>query len=80
MTTLQIDTSDKNALNEFIAIAKNKFQFKVKILADTESLSNKPQTKWVDFDNKMDSLFTPDIIKHISSSRKEARDDFITNL
>lgn len=80
MTTLQIDTTDKSALNEFIAIAKNRFQFKIEVLTDTPSASKEPQTKWAEFANKMDSLFTPDIVKHINSSRKEARDNFITNL
>jgi len=38
------------------------------------------KTKWGKFADKMDGIFTPEIVKHISTSRKEARDNFIANI
>jgi len=34
------------------------------------------KSKWAKFAEKMDGLFTPDIIKHINFSRKEAKNNF----
>lgn len=76
MTTLQIDTNDQSVINEFINLAKQKFNFKVKVVDNTnEAKSLKSQTKWSEFADKMDGLFTPDIVEHINHSREEAREN-----
>ena len=77
MTTLNIGTNDMTAIKEIQKIVAQKFHFDVQII-DTK-VSNNTKTKWAEFAEKMDGLFTPDIVKHIDSSRKEARDNFIAN-
>jgi len=82
MTTLQIDSNDKKTINQLLDIAKNKFHLDVFVIEDTSNAKVKieTKTKWAEFAEKMDGLFTPDIVKHISTSRKEARDNFIANI
>jgi len=82
MTTLQIDSNDQNAIAEIKSFVMQKFHFNVQIVNDfdTTKLNVKSKTKWAEFAEKMDGLFTPDIVKHISSSRKEARDNFLANI
>lgn len=82
MTTLQINSNDKNSIQQLLDIAKNKLHLDVFILrndSDTAEKS-KTQTKWGEFAQKMDGLFTPEIIEHINTSRKEARDKFIVDI
>ncbi len=74
MTTLHIDSDDKTAIQEIRDFVIKNFHFKVEIVKDTTS------TKWADFANNMDGIFTSDIVDHIAKSRKEARDDFIANI
>jgi len=78
MTTLNIDTDDMTVIKEIRDIVAQKFHFDVEIV-DIKA-SSKTKTKWAEFAEKMDGLFTPDIIEHINDSRKEARDNFITNV
>ncbi len=82
MTTLQIDSNDQNAIAEIKSFVMQKFHFNVQIVNDfdTTKLNVKSKTKWAEFAEKMDGLFTPDIVKHISGSRKEARDNFLANI
>jgi len=77
MTTLNIGTNDMAAIKEIQEMVVQKFHFDVQII-DTK-ISNKTKTKWAEFAEKMDGLYTPDIVKHIDTSRKEARDNFIAN-
>ena len=75
MTILNIGTNDMIAIKEIQQMVVQKFHFDVQII---EARPNKnTKTKWAEFAEKMDGLFTPDIIKHIHTSRKEARDNFI---
>ena len=77
MTTLNIATNDMTAIKEIQKMVVQKFHFDVQII-DTKVNKN-TKTKWAEFAEKMDGLFTPDIVKHIDTSRKEARDNFIAN-
>ena len=78
MTTLQIDSNDKKSIQRLLSIAKNKLHLDIFIIED--SIKAETKTKWGEFAQKMDGLFNPEIVKHISNSRKEARDNFIVNL
>lgn len=75
MTTLNIGTNDMTAIKEIQKMVVQKFHFDVQII----DKSKNTKTKWAEFAEKMDGLFTPDIVKHIDTSRKEARDNFIAN-
>lgn len=77
MTTLQIDTDDDKAIKQLLDIAKNKLHLDVFVVDSVNTAKTK--TKWGEFAEKMDGIFTPDIVEHISTSRKEARDNFIAN-
>lgn len=77
MTTLNIGTNDMSAIKEIQKMVVQKFHFEVQIIA-TEP-SKKSKTKWAEFAEKMDGLFTSDIVDHIKTSRKDARDNFIAN-
>lgn len=77
MTTINIGTNDMTAIKEIQKMVVQKFHFDVQII-DTKASKN-TKTKWAEFAEKMDGLFTPDIVKHINTSRKEARDNFIAN-
>jgi len=77
MTTLHIDTNDMTAIKEIQKMVVRKFHFDVQIMDG--KTTNHAKTKWAEFAEKMDGLFTPDIVKHIDTSRKEARDNFIAN-
>jgi len=78
MTTISIDTNDITAIKEIQKMVAQKFHFNVQIIDIKTDKSNK--TKWAEFAEKMDGLFTPDIVEHINNSRKEARDNFIANI
>ena len=78
MTTLQINSNDKSVIKKLLDIAKQKFHLEVSIVESTSISESK--TKWGEFAKKMDGLFTPDVVKHISTSRKEARDNFLANI
>jgi len=82
MTTLQINSNDKNSIEQLLDIAKNKLHLDVFILKnDSDTVEkSKAQTKWGEFAQKMDGLFAPEIIKHINASRKEARDKFMVDM
>ncbi len=80
MTTLQIDTDDKKIINKLLNVAMNTFHLKIQVIDDANTVNVKSKTKWGEFAEKMDGLFTPDIVQHINSSRKEARDNFIANI
>ena len=71
MTTLQIDSNDKKSIQQLIDIAKNKLHLNIFIIEDSTKAETK--TKWGEFAQKMDGLFTPEIVQHISNSRKEAK-------
>jgi hypothetical protein len=77
---LQIDTNDKKSIKELLDIAKNKLHLNIFIVEEKSNIKAETQTKWGKFSQKMDGLFTPEIIQHISVSRKEARDNFIANI
>jgi len=77
MTTLNIATDDMSAIKEIQKMVVQKFHFDVEIIE--REIVNNTKTKWAEFAEKMDGLFTPDIVNHISTSRKEARDNFIAN-
>jgi hypothetical protein len=77
MTTLNIDTNDMTAIKEIQKMVVQKFHFDVQII--NKKTANHTKTKWAEFTEKMDGLFTPDIVNHIDTSRKEARDNFIAN-
>ena len=78
MTTLNIGTNDMTAIKEIQKMVVQKFHFDVQII-DATNNKNTTKTKWAEFAEKMDGLFTPDIVEHINASRKEARDNFIAN-
>jgi len=80
MTTFQIDTTDRNILAEIKEVVKQQFHFEIKIVDSKKTDSKTPKTRWGEFAEKMDGLFTPDIVEHIKTSRKEARDNFIANV
>ncbi len=77
MATLSIATNDTDIIKEIQQMVVQKFHFDVQIV-DIETNKDK-KTKWAEFAEKMDGLFTPDIVNHINTSRKEARDNFIAN-
>jgi len=77
MTTLNINTDDMNVIKEIKKMVVQKFHFDVEII--NKKADKKSKTKWAEFTEKMDGLFTPEIVNHIESSRKEARDNFIVN-
>ena len=77
MTTLSIGTNDMAAIKEIQQMVVQKFHFDVQIIQPRSTKNTK--TKWAEFAEKMDGLFSPDIVKHIDASRKEARDNFTVN-
>jgi len=74
MTTLSIGTNDMSAIREIQQMVVQKFHFDVQIL-HTKPEKN-PKTKWAEFAEKMDGLFTPDIVESIEAGRQQARDNF----
>jgi len=82
MMTLQIDSNDNKSIQQLLDIARNKLHLNIFILEGSSSSVENTQakTKWGEFAQKMDGLFTPEIVEHISSTRKEARDNFIANI
>ena len=58
MVTFQINSTDISAIEQLLNIAKEQFNLQVKVL---DGLKNpqKKETKWGEFANKMDGLFTP---------------------
>ena len=79
MVTIQINSNDINAIEQLLYLAKNKFNLHITVLEELKLPQNK-QTKWGEFAQKMDGLFTPEIVEHIKLSRKEARDNFISKI
>jgi len=79
MMTFQINSNDINAIEQLLHIAKEQFNLQIKIL-DNINFPQKKRTKWGEFAEKMDSLFTPEMVEHFNLSRKEARDNFISNI
>jgi len=77
MTTLNIGTNDMVAIKEIQQMVIQKFHFDVQIIPPKSTKNTK--TKWAEFAEKMDGLFSPDIVKHIEAGRKEARDNFTVN-
>ena len=73
MTTLNIATDDMNVIKEIQKMVVQKFHFDVQIIDNVAT--NNTKTKWAEFAEKMDGLFTPDIVNHINTIRKEARDN-----
>ena len=82
MMTLQIDSNDNKSIQQLLDIARNKLHLNIFILegSSVSTAKVKAKTKWGEFAQKMDGLFTPEIVDHISSSRKEARDNFIASI
>ena len=64
-------------IKEIKKFINSNFNFEVQIVNEQQKKDKK--TKWAEFGEKMDGLFTPDIIEHIAKSRKEARDNFTVN-
>jgi len=77
MTTLRIGTDDMNIIQEIRQMVVRKFHFDVQIMEPVRD--NPPRTKWAEFAEKMDGIFTPDIIEHIEAGRAEARENFTTD-
>jgi hypothetical protein len=77
MVTIQINSNDINAIEQLLCIAKNKFNLHITVL---EELKSPEKTKWGEFAQKMDGLFTPEIVEHIKLSRQEARKNFISKI
>ncbi len=78
MAILSIDTSDTVSIREIQEMIVRKFHVNAKIVDGKTDNNNK--TKWAEFAEKMDGLFTPKIIEHIDRSKKEARDNFIASI
>lgn len=79
MTTFQIDTNDKNVIEDIKKLISNKFHLQVKVVSEKAISRSKPKTKWAEFADKMDGVFTPNIVNHIEKSRQEARENFTVN-
>ena len=77
MTTITVGSNNFKVIEEIKQLLRNKFGNEVFI--DEEKQLKREKGKWADFAEKMDGIFTPDIVKHIDNSRKEARDNFIVN-
>ena len=78
MTTLRIDTNNMSAIEEIKEMVRSHFHLDVQIVRrDTPP---KSPSRWSEFANRMDGLFTPEIVDHIRNSRQEARDNFAPNL
>ncbi len=75
MTTFTIDTDDKSIIEQ----AKKFFINQLHIQVEVKEKENK-KNKWADFTNKIDDVFTPNIVEHIKKSRDEARENFITSI
>ena len=59
-------------------LPKEQFNLQIKVIDGLKKPQIK-ETKWGEFARKMDGLFTPQIINHLKESRKEARENFISN-
>jgi hypothetical protein len=79
MVTIQINSNDINAIEQLLYLAKKQFNLQVTIL-DELNTPKENQTKWGEFAQKMDGLFTPEIVEHIKLSREEARENFISKI
>ena len=79
MVTFQINSTDISAIEQLLYIAREQFNLPIKVL-DGLKKPQKKETKWGEFARKMDGLFTPEIIKHLEESRKEARENFISRI
>ena len=71
MTTLQIDSNDKKSIQQLIDIAKNKLHLNIFIIEDSTKAETK--TKWGEFAQKMDGLFTPEIVNILAIVEKKLR-------
>ena len=80
MTTLQIETDDRGTIKNIKNLIAQNFHIHVKVIQDTIISEQKPKTKWAEFAERMDGLFTPDIVEHIKHSRGEARENFIPDV
>ena len=78
MVTFQINSTDISAIEQLLNIAKEQFNIQIKVI-DGLKKPQKKETKWGEFARKMDGLFTPQIIDHLKESRKEDRENFISN-
>ncbi len=76
MTTFTIDTNDKTIIEQ----AKQFFVNQLHIQVEVKEKEIEKQNKWADFTNKIDDVFTPNIVEHIKKSRDEARENFITSI
>lgn len=75
MTTFTIDTNDKTVIEQAKKLLIDNLHLEVKIKEE-----KKEKNKWADFTNKIDDVFTPNIVEHIKKSRDEARENFITSI
>jgi len=79
MVTFQINSTDMGAIEQLLNIAKEQLNLPIKIIDGLKKPQRK-ETKWGEFARKMDGLFSPEIIKHLEKSRKEARENFISRI
>ncbi len=75
MTTLEINTNEKSIIEQATKLLMDNLHLQVKVKENVEE-----KNKWADFTEKIDEIFTPNIIEHIKKSQDEARENFITSI
>ncbi len=74
MTNLQVDTNDKHILAQAQALLMQQLNLRV-VLQNENEISHK-KTKWAQFAQDMDGLYTPELSKHIEKSKLASRENF----
>ncbi len=76
MTTFTIDTNDKSVIEQVKKMLNDKLHLQVQILENISSAKIAKKSKWAEFADKIDGVFTPEIAEHIRTSSREFRDNF----
>ena len=76
MTTFQIETNDRNAIQEIKDFVSERFHIQVKVISKADKLEQKTKGKWGNFAKRMSGLTTPEITEHIQKTGEEMRESF----
>lgn len=78
VTAIQIN-EEQSRVQEFLDLVVKKFNFNITVLENSSIKTKAKKSKWEEFANEMDGIFTPNIVQHINKSKNEARENFIAN-
>lgn len=76
MTTFQIDTNDKSAIEDIKRFIVNKFHFQVQVVDDVKTLKTEPKSKWAKVAEEMRGTMTKEDVEYLQACSKEFREGF----